>query len=119
MMESPGEHRTDLYTLLARPAPGEATGQVFASTRDLAVMVAGWRARDWIEVHAEEQGIVFAGVPNAAPCKPCARYAVAVLRGQAEAEALQLACDQLREMRQRALAAVALVDKYTGRPVQA
>lgn len=107
MTVGPGQDRVDLYTLLGQPAPARQQ-----MVRALVALAAGWRARDWIEAHAEEQGVVFAGVPTTAPCKPCARYTVAVLRGHPESEALKLACDQLREMRQRVLTAQDLVEKY-------
>lgn len=117
---APGENITDLYTLLSQPAPDpretivrDVATQASGYLRDLETLTAGWRARDWIEQHAQEQGVVFGeGAEAVAPCKPCARYAVALLRGQPEAEALKLACDQLREMRQRTLAAVGLVEVY-------
>lgn len=119
---APGENRTDLYTLLARPAPGlgERTGQVVGVSRDLAVLAAGWCARDWIEQHANEQapeayGVVFVSSAGAQPCRPCGRYALAVLRGVPDAEALKFACDQLREMRAQVEAAMAVVDRWTGR----
>lgn len=100
----------DLYTLLARPGGDPLAMQLAA---DMRALVAGWRARDWIEQHAEEQGgVIFESTASLAPCRPCARFAVAVLRGHPADEAITLACDHMQEMRPLALAADALVARY-------
>lgn len=75
----------------------------------LLIMIAAWRARDWLEQHAGE-------LSSADPCIPCLGVVRAVLRGK-QGSLIESACAEAQRSRKKINEALVAVKQATGQTI--
>ncbi len=73
-------------------------------SRDLDVMVDGFRALVWLDEHSDQIGL-------GGTCRPCSRFTAALLHGAPPKLVVTLRCETAQAMQQQVDAAIEIVQR--------